>query len=111
MNIEFLGQAGLFIESSNCRLLCDPWFSNTGGFLATWHQFPPNEHLDTKKYYDADFLYISHSHEDHFDKEYLKKFPKDVNLLIAKRDIYEDEELTVDYIKQLYLEQPTGDWI
>ena len=83
MNIEFLGQAGLCIESSNCRLLCDPWFSNTGGFLATWHQFPPNEHLDTKKYYDADFLYISHSHEDHFDKEYLKKFPKDVNLLIA----------------------------
>ena len=35
----------------------------------------------------------------------------DINLLIAKRYIYEDEELTVDYTKQLYLEQPTGEWI
>ena len=35
----------------------------------------------------------------------------DVNLLIANRDIYMDEELTVDYTKQKYLEQPRGDWI
>jgi len=33
-----------------------------------------------------------------------------INLLIAKIDIYKNEELTVDYTKQLYLEQP-GDWI
>ena len=34
-----------------------------------------------------------------------------VNLLIADRDIYEDEELTVDYTNQSYLEQPSGDWV
>ncbi len=83
MKVEFLGQAGLFIESSNCKLVCDPWFSQTGGFLATWHQFPPNDHLDIEKYKNTDFLYISHSHQDHFDKEFLKQFPKDVNILIA----------------------------
>jgi len=83
MKAEFLGHAGLFIESSNCKLVCDPWFSKTGGFLATWHQFPPNEHLDIKKYQNTDFLYISHSHHDHFDKEFLKQFPKDVKVLIA----------------------------
>tara|TARA_Y100000034_G_C6772737_1_gene344806 strand:- start:59 stop:394 length:336 start_codon:yes stop_codon:yes gene_type:complete len=34
-----------------------------------------------------------------------------VNLFIAIRDIYKHEELTVDYTKQLYLEQPQEDWI
>ena len=39
------------------------------------------------------------------------KTEDNVNLLITNRDIEKDEELTVDYTKQLYLEQPTGDWI
>ena len=34
-----------------------------------------------------------------------------INLVIANQDIYIDEELTVDYTKQLYLEQPTEAWI
>ena len=34
-----------------------------------------------------------------------------VNLVVANRDIEKDEELTVDYTKQLHLEQPKEDWI
>ena len=34
-----------------------------------------------------------------------------VNLLVANRDIEKNEELTVDYTKQLHLEQPKEDWI
>ena len=34
-----------------------------------------------------------------------------VNLVVANRDIDKDEELTVDYTKQLHLEQPKEDWI
>jgi len=34
-----------------------------------------------------------------------------VNLLVTNRDIDKDEELTVDYTKQLHLEQPKEDWI
>lgn len=34
-----------------------------------------------------------------------------VNLLIADRYIHKGEELIVDYTKQLYLEQPTEDWL
>tara|TARA_Y100001963_G_scaffold121626_1_gene170362 strand:+ start:626 stop:922 length:297 start_codon:yes stop_codon:yes gene_type:complete len=34
-----------------------------------------------------------------------------VNLVVANRDIEKNEELTVDYTKQLHLEQPRGDWI
>jgi SET domain-containing protein len=39
------------------------------------------------------------------------KTEDNVNLLVAIRDIKKDEELTVDYTKQLYLEQPQEDWI
>ena len=39
------------------------------------------------------------------------KTEDDINLLVTIQDIDKDEELTVDYTKQLYLEQPVGDWI
>jgi len=39
------------------------------------------------------------------------KIEDNVNLLVANRDIEKDEELTVDYTKQLHLEQPKEDWI
>ena len=34
-----------------------------------------------------------------------------VNLVVASKDIKQHEELTVDYTKQLHLEQPKEDWI
>ena len=34
-----------------------------------------------------------------------------VNLVVANRDIDKDEELTIDYTKQLYLEQPEEYWV
>ena len=52
-------------------------------------------------------LYYNHSSEPNC----IVRVEDNINLLIANRDIYQDEELTVDYTKQLYLEQPTGDWI
>ena len=83
MKIKFLGQAGICVESNGSKLVCDPWFSNTGGFLARWHQFPSNENISIKDLKDCDFLYISHEHHDHFDREFLKSFPKDVQVIIA----------------------------
>ena len=93
MQIKFLGQAGFFLESKNCKILCDPWFSPTGGFLARWHQFPPNDHIDQNLLRETDFLYISHEHHDHFDRKYLESFPKDVTILIAN---YQTKEFRND---------------
>ena len=78
-----MGQAGICVESNGSKLVCDPWFSDTGGFLARWHQFPSNENISIKDLKDCDFLYISHEHHDHFDREFLKSFPKDVQVIIA----------------------------
>ena len=52
-------------------------------------------------------LFYNHSS----DPNCIVKTEDDINLLVANKDIYKDEELTVDYTEQLYLEQPAGDWI
>ena len=52
-------------------------------------------------------LFYNHSS----DPNCIVKTEGDINLLVTNKDIYKDEELTVDYTKQLYLEQPTGDWV
>jgi len=83
LEIKFLGQAGLLISGKNCKLLCDPWFSETGGFLARWHQFPSNENIDKKLFDDIDYLYVSHDHHDHFDESFLDTLPKDTKIIIA----------------------------
>ncbi len=83
MKIKFLGQAGLCVESNGSKIVCDPWFSNTDGFLARWHQFPPNENISINELTDCDYLYISHEHHDHFDRKFLKSFPKDIQVIIA----------------------------
>lgn len=82
--VQFLGHAGFLLEFGGRKLLCDPWMSETGAFLHSWHQFPPNGCIDRQKLYDADYLYVSHPHEDHFDREFLASFPKErVVVLIA----------------------------
>jgi UDP-MurNAc hydroxylase len=83
LKIKFLGQAGISIKTKTSHLVCDPWFSDTGGFLARWHQFPPNEIIPKEYLHNCDYLYISHEHHDHFDREFLNSFPKDITILIA----------------------------
>ena len=105
MKIEFLGQAGLFIEENETKFVCDPWVSELGGFLARWHQYPPNSNLDLNKLKKADFIYISHFHRDHFDKNFLKHFDKNTPFFIAnyfsKKFIEEIKDLGFTNITEL----------
>ncbi|MEW2514655.1 MBL fold metallo-hydrolase [Streptomyces sp. NPDC046870] len=81
MKITFLGHAGALIETDEVRLVCDPWFSETGAFLAGWHQLPDNSAcaglLD-----GATHVYVSHDHEDHFDADVLAALDPSVRLLM-----------------------------
>ena len=52
-------------------------------------------------------IFYNHSYEPNC----IVKTEDNVNLVIAIKDINKDEEVTVDYSKQLYLEQPQGDWV
>jgi|SRR5438309_1021391 len=69
MQITFLGQAGLFVETRYGSILCDPWFNPA--FFASWFPFPSNEGIDREMIGHPDYLYVSHLHHDHFDPRFL----------------------------------------
>ncbi len=73
MKITFLGHAGALVDTAHGSILCDPWFSPA--FFASWFPFPDNRDLLSGRVIDAisspDYLYVSHSHDDHFDARFL----------------------------------------
>jgi UDP-MurNAc hydroxylase len=70
MRVTFLGQAGLYLETEQGTILCDPWFNPA--FFASWFPFPSNEDIDPESISHPDYLYVSHLHHDHFDPEFLR---------------------------------------
>jgi UDP-MurNAc hydroxylase len=72
VKFTFLGHAGFFVETVDCTVLCDPWKSGHPAFFDSWHVFPPNFHLAWDQMLErTDYLYVSHVHEDHFDRKIL----------------------------------------
>src|SRR5262245_53640316 len=81
--IQYLGHAGFIVTHADTSILIDPWFYPA--FLQSWFPYPDNRCLLTdvldRRY---DFLYVSHTHEDHFDVRFLQQLPRDVTVLVAK---------------------------
>ncbi len=71
MQITFLGQAGLFVETKGVSILCDPWFNPA--FLGGWYPFPANDAIDPERIGHPTYLYVSHLHRDHFDPRFLRE--------------------------------------
>ncbi|NUP50943.1 MAG: MBL fold metallo-hydrolase [Catenulispora sp.] len=83
--VTSLGHAGLRVEASGLKLLCDPWLSPGGAFLGSWFQFPDNSHLRTVPgLLDADWVAVSHEHLDHMDLAFLAALPAGVRVVIPK---------------------------
>tara|TARA_R110002020_G_scaffold114402_8_gene263105 strand:- start:1670 stop:3223 length:1554 start_codon:yes stop_codon:yes gene_type:complete len=83
-DLVYLGHAGWSIKHNDFKCLIDPWFGPQGAFLGQWYPFPQNYHLFTDSLLDdLDFIYISHAHEDHYDKWLLEKVDKAVPIYIA----------------------------
>jgi UDP-MurNAc hydroxylase len=81
MRITGLGHAGMFIETAGGSILCDPVLGPS--FFGSWFPFPDNRGLDWERFGNADFLYISHRHRDHFDPALLERYvPKDIRVLL-----------------------------
>jgi len=81
-SITALGHAGFDIRLGGTRLVCDPWMSERGAYLATWHPFPANAHLDVRALADTPNLYLSSPHPDRFDVETVAKFPREVRVIV-----------------------------
>ncbi|MEX1218012.1 MAG: Rieske 2Fe-2S domain-containing protein [Acidimicrobiales bacterium] len=72
MKATSTGHAGIFIETEDVSILCDPWF--LPAFQGSWCVFPRNDRLSPElmaKVESPDYLYISHIHGDHLDELWL----------------------------------------
>lgn len=70
MQVTSVGHAGFRIETRVGSILCDPWVNPA--YFASWFPFPDNSRLDWDALGDCDYLYVSHLHKDHFDRELLR---------------------------------------
>ncbi len=83
MEITFLGQAGIYIETRHGSILCDPWFNPA--YFASWFPFPSNEQVDRAKLAHPTYLYVSHLHHDHYDPQFLRDYvSKDTTVLLPE---------------------------
>lgn len=84
MRATSLGHAGILIDTVDGSIVCDPWF--LPAFRTSWFVFPRNDQLPAalmQRVEDADYLYISHLHADHFDEPWLADhIRRDITVLI-----------------------------
>lgn len=71
MRITGLGHASVLIETAHGSILTDPWVNPA--YFGSWFPFPDNSQLDWDRFGQADYLFVSHLHRDHFDPEHLRK--------------------------------------
>ena len=71
MKVTGLGHASAFIETKHGSILTDPWVNPA--YFGSWFPFPDNSELDWDHFGQADYLFVSHLHRDHFDPEHLKR--------------------------------------
>lgn len=84
MRITYFGNAMILLEGQNSRILCDPWvtfdrYSSSGLYTFPELKLSRQEVAALK----PDFIYVSHTHEDHFDPITLSLFGKETPILVA----------------------------
>lgn len=72
------------IETEDCIMLCDPWFTR-GIFEGGWDNYPPVTEPE-KIIKDVTHLFISHIHEDHWDLNVIRSLSRNVDIFIP--DLY-----------------------
>jgi UDP-MurNAc hydroxylase len=82
MKVQFLGHAGLLVDSGRTRLLIDGWFSSEGAFDASWFQLPENHHIGRWDWSGLDGVIVSHEHMDHLDPAFLRGLPAELPLYV-----------------------------
>ena len=86
LEITFVSHATLKIRGEFGTFLCDPWILNEPIFnLSTWKFpaacIPPDEVVR-----DIDYLFITHSHEDHFHIPSIDLVSREVQVLLPAYD-------------------------
>lgn len=80
MKVKYLTDACVEIEYNDCKVICDPWLSESICYGGLYHYPPIN--INIEEYTDVDAIYISHIHEDHLDSKTLSYFDRQIPILI-----------------------------
>lgn len=98
MQIQYFVNAMILLKGKDTTVLCDPWVTFNAHSLSGLYNFP--ELAMTKEEVAAikpDYIYITHTHADHFDPVTLSLFPKTTPVIVSH---YEDN-FTEKNIKKL----------
>ena len=84
MKIKYFTNSMVLVSGKNLSILCDPWItfdenSNTNLYNFPETKFSKEEIASIK----PDYIYITHTHADHFDKITLNLFDKNTPVLCA----------------------------
>jgi UDP-MurNAc hydroxylase len=94
MRFQIIGHACLLVEHRAKRLLIDPWILGSAYWRSWWH-FPESVPLNDDML-AADWIYLTHQHFDHFHYPSLRKFRRELRILIPRRPMASMEEALTD---------------
>jgi hypothetical protein len=84
VNLTYYGNAMIKLEGRDTKILCDPWVTFDRTSDSGLYTFPELKMTrEEVRAINPDFIYISHTHEDHFDPETLGLFDRAVPILVA----------------------------
>lgn len=85
MKFQVVSHACMLVENSGRRLLVDPWVVGSAYWRSWWHfpeAVPINEQI-----LSADWIYLTHQHFDHFHYPSLRRFRREVTVLVPHRAV------------------------
>lgn len=84
MKVTFYVNAMVLLESKKSRVLCDPWVTFDTQSISGFYGFPkPTFTREEVAAIKPDFIYITHTHPDHFDPPTLRLFDRSTPILVA----------------------------
>jgi UDP-MurNAc hydroxylase len=84
MEIKYISNASIFLKGKNSSILFDPWITFNNNSNSNYYNFPENKYSKKEiANLKPDYIYISHSHPDHFDEMTLNLFNKKTPVIVA----------------------------
>jgi hypothetical protein len=77
MKIEYVCHACLLIDTGDVRIATDPWYYGPA-YCNQWHVFPKPVNANVLDH--AEFILVSHGHEDHLHEPTLRQLPKNASV-------------------------------
>lgn len=85
MKVTYFVNTMVLLEGRSTRVLCDPWVTFDNVSVSDFYNFPePRLTRDDVAAIRPDYIYLTHSHPDHFDAVTLALFDKRTPIVIAR---------------------------